>query len=649
MDNISSVANITENNPITSRESLPEKQSFVSNDIKNNENIINADYDTILVSMFDDSSINAEKSPFMTYPDDQQIFTEKTVYTDIAKTIQLYRNGDINDQMIRLLGIIIDHKYISSRQIWQMYLFKYGLYIKRDSLNKILNRMLARNLIVRFKICSSVGEYNSYIYCPEYNGIRLYSTITSENRNWRKTDSIQKSYIIKRSLANNQLLIAFLKHYVFEYKIQPRIEWRTQTGKEMAIVPSLQIIFKTGNKTNDVVLLVEVIRTYSGWKENFSEKLIRYGQYLKSIEDTQELRKYYIVVCVESIEHEKELVEYYYEIKHMQKISEIQTIKLYYIHDLALLDKCSDEEITNRLKCLEYSYDNKSWNKESLEEDFQKKDWHNIDFKVEKIESSGVSNPTMKFIPEDFDKEEISIRICRIMEMVNLSFPVAITKLSIPLRVNGVDYNNLGYRKLKNLFVDLSDYFMLTFSSSMETMVDVTEKLDSLIKAHGIFENVNEDIELYHSKTTQNDTSEQQNCSRSCDSILLDYFREGILSKRNWKRVLSNDIYCFKNWEYCVSLLTKMTSIYDINSNGWLNILSYSYALNKNDNKLLFNLNNDIMCYDTGLCSQHNLPIYMLSKLNYKKNPKWLLWGFATTQSKKFGYILKNEFCINDY
>lgn len=32
--------------------------------------------------------------------------------------------------------------------------------------------------------------------------------------------------------------------------------------------------------------MVEVLRMYQGWKEEYQEKLIRYENYLKSVEDT---------------------------------------------------------------------------------------------------------------------------------------------------------------------------------------------------------------------------------------------------------------------------------------------------------------------------------------------------------------------------
>lgn len=58
----------------------------------------------------------------------------------------------------------------------------------------------------------------------------------------------------------------------------------------MAVKPALQMKFDIQDSMDSIVFLVEVIRTYDGWEEDYIKKLIRYGQYLKSVEDTQSLK-----------------------------------------------------------------------------------------------------------------------------------------------------------------------------------------------------------------------------------------------------------------------------------------------------------------------------------------------------------------------
>ena len=165
--------------------------------------------DEILKNVFSDKMIKAIESPFRTFFDDKQEFEGNIPFVELRRVIQQYQNREITERMLKLLDIIIQHRNITSRQIWQMYLLKYGKYIKRNHLTKTLNHMVEKGLITQFKIVSSVGKSNYFVYSPEYNGIRLYSALESESINWKKTDMIQKPYNIKRCLAANQSLIAF--------------------------------------------------------------------------------------------------------------------------------------------------------------------------------------------------------------------------------------------------------------------------------------------------------------------------------------------------------------------------------------------------------------------------------------------------------
>ena len=146
------------------------------------------------------------------------------------------------------------------------------------------------------------GNAKYHCYCVDYNGARLYSALYGKKFSWKKTDVIQPVYIMKKSFAKNQFLIAFLKHYDFKYELQPRLVWNEKSTTK-TVIPTLQMTFQTSDKIGKTILMVEVLRMYQGWKEEYQEKLIRYENYLKSLEDTQKLNKYYLIVCAESEDH----------------------------------------------------------------------------------------------------------------------------------------------------------------------------------------------------------------------------------------------------------------------------------------------------------------------------------------------------------
>lgn len=608
------------------------------------EGNVGEDKKEILSLMFDDTFIKAETSPFKTYPDDKQEFIGRIKYVDLGKVIQQYRNGEIDERMLHILDIVVHHGYINTRQIWQMYLLKFRSYIKRINLKKLLNRMAEKGLVVEFVIDSSIGNTNYHIYCADYNGVRLYTALTSESVNWKRTDILQKSYIIKRSLAKNQFLIAYLKYYDVEYKLQPKLMWNDEKGHETAVVPAMQLTFMLKEQLDSIVFLVEVIRTYKGWEEDYSKKLIRYGQYMKSVEDTQALRKYYIIVCAETPEQVKEAAQLFYELQHIKKIAELRNIKLFYTYDLELLDTHFEKSLLDNLRSLEYSYEKKAWGECRLDFDFQKRDWHSIEFEIEKVQVEEKSNVIEEFCGEELlaDKRKLSVQIYKIVEMQGWKFPQSITRLAIPLKMLGVDYKAMGYKRLKELFEDISKFYTIYHTSPTEMMVDCTEELKSSLK-NTDSEKKNENQEIEYDYEDSISGIETKN-NRGKKDIVIDYFANGILNNREWRKSLLNDIYCFRNLEKSVALLTKMTHVYDLNQDGWLNILAFSYCRAKSEKRVKQNLSGTYICFNTGLLTFNNEKIYLLAKKNYREKPEWILEGLSTVNSKVLGKILKKEF-----
>lgn len=169
----------------TAEEDIAEEECAFAED--NSEEVISLEEkEEILTNVFSDRMIKATESPFRTFSDDKQEFEGNVPFVELRRVIQQYQNGEITERMLKLLDIIIQHRNITSRQIWQMYLLKYGKYIKRNHLTKTLHHMVEKGLITQFKIVSSVGKSNYFVYSPEYNGIRLYSALESENINWKK-------------------------------------------------------------------------------------------------------------------------------------------------------------------------------------------------------------------------------------------------------------------------------------------------------------------------------------------------------------------------------------------------------------------------------------------------------------------------------
>ena len=115
--------------------------------------------------------------------------------------------------------------------------------------------MSEQGLIAVYETESAKGNAKYHCYCVDYNGARLYSALYGKKFSWKKTDVIQPVYIMKKSFAKNQFLIAFLKHYDFKYELQPRLVWNEKSTIK-TVIPTLQMTFQTSDKIGKTILPV---------------------------------------------------------------------------------------------------------------------------------------------------------------------------------------------------------------------------------------------------------------------------------------------------------------------------------------------------------------------------------------------------------
>lgn len=598
------------NRNILDMEVVCEKFSADVEDYANVEN-----HDEILEQVFDDSYIKAQKSPFQIYPDDRRKDLPENIIPDFKRVVQEYRSGVIDIRMMNILEIIINHRYITTRQIWQLYLLLFKKYIKYQHLNKLLKRMSEQGLIAIYETESAIGNAKYHFYCVDYNGARLYSSQHKQS-SWQKTDVILPIEIMKKSLAKNQFLIACLKHYDFQYELQPRLKW-CENNQAKTIVPTIQMTFNKENKDGNIVLMVEVLRNSQRWKEEYQEKLVRYGQYLKSKEDTQELNRYYLIVCAESNEQILSAINVRYDLENKLLDSYTCKINIFYTHDLNLLDHHIEKSIFNDLKGFEYSYENNAWMQTEFPEIFQEHDWHDILFTMEKIPTTEKNTEQIEEKPDN-KKWEYALKIYQLVKEQGMQFPVEAVKLAPLLKTNNLNYMEFGYKNLKETFTDLSEFYKISYPTPTEMLIDCIQKPAEIISKEADFEY----------------------------NAIIDYFTFGFVDRKKWTMEFENNIFWYNKRDITATFLNKMTKNYDLSIQGWLDIIAFSYYRAKSQNRIWKSTSTDIsrICFDTHLLTFEGEQIFLLAKKNYRANPEWVLEGLSTVHSKSLGQILKTEF-----
>ena len=126
--------------------------------------------------MVEDNAIKAPKSPFAMRENEIKVFDGKDGYASINQVVFKIDKGYINELHFQILEIINDFEFITSRQIYQMLLYK-GIDIKsQDKLNKKLEDMIKSKIITRYYFSSDEGKGIYRVYCLDKVGKYLLNT-----------------------------------------------------------------------------------------------------------------------------------------------------------------------------------------------------------------------------------------------------------------------------------------------------------------------------------------------------------------------------------------------------------------------------------------------------------------------------------------
>ena len=236
--------------------------------------------------------------------------------------------GQITDVHFAILELVNEFEFITSRQLFQMLSIK-GYDLKsQDKLNTRLESLVKCKILTRYYFNSDEGKGIYRIYCLEKMGKYLLDTREVECK-WQPSDNTKPVAMIKKRLAGNQILIAYLKKVkIFDsYTIKPGLQAKT-LGKTFRASGGGVKLTKN-NKS--IQFIFEVIRREDSWQTKLIDKMKLYKDFYENFVTMDSGFKtvpQLIIVC----EDEKHMAETFKEIV-TNNIS-IDKIKLYYTTDL---------------------------------------------------------------------------------------------------------------------------------------------------------------------------------------------------------------------------------------------------------------------------------------------------------------------------
>ena len=161
--------------------------------------------------MVQDDQIKAQVSPFAIRKGEIKVFDGKDGYVSMNQVIHKINVGHITDIHFAILYLVNEFEFITSRQLMQMLEIK-GYDIKsQDKLNNKLEALVKCKVLTRYYFNSDEGKGIYRIYCLEKMGKYLLDTRDDVECKWQQSDNTKPVAMIKKRLAGNQVLIAYLK------------------------------------------------------------------------------------------------------------------------------------------------------------------------------------------------------------------------------------------------------------------------------------------------------------------------------------------------------------------------------------------------------------------------------------------------------
>jgi len=270
-------------------------------------------------------------SPFAMREGEIKIFDGKDGYVSMNQIMQKINWGTINDVHFKILELINEFEFLTSREIFQLLQIA-GIEIKdQTKVNKKLEQLIKNKIITRYYFKSPTGESDYRVYCLEKMGKYILNSREIIS-NWRPTDVAKPIEMIKKKLAGNQLVIAYIQKVktMKEYKLKPEVLAKEASKK---FKPTVAIKFEYENKIFNFVY--EAVRREEGWKESLVKRMKLWQDFYKNFakgDSGFETIPQLVFIC----EDKKHMAETFKEIV-MNRV-DIPKMKLYFTTDLAQIE-----------------------------------------------------------------------------------------------------------------------------------------------------------------------------------------------------------------------------------------------------------------------------------------------------------------------
>ena len=294
--------------------------------------------------MVEDNEIKAQVSPFAIREGEIKVFDGKDGYVSMSQIVHKIDIGHINDIHFAIMELVNEFEFITSRQIFQLLEWKGIEVASQDKLNNKLDQLVKSKILTRYYFSSQDSKGIYRIYCLEKMGKYLLNSRGIECK-WQPTDNTKPVPMIKKRLAGNQTIIAYLRKVkAFDsYTAKPAINAK-MSGKVFKVAGGGVKLTKNGKSLQ---FLFEVVRREENWEKKLTDKMRLYQDFYQNFVQGDSgfmNMPQLIFIC----EDDKHMAETFRAIV----INEVQIpeIKLYFSTDLRQNNETLDKTLIEFVK-----------------------------------------------------------------------------------------------------------------------------------------------------------------------------------------------------------------------------------------------------------------------------------------------------------
>ena len=298
--------------------------------------------------MINDKEVKTVVSPFAVRENEVKVFDGKEGFASINQVVFKMDMGYINELHIKALEVVNEFTFVTSRQVTQILNKRKKLEEiepekRQDKVAKLLEDLTKSKVLARYYFESGTGKSSFRVY-----GMDKLGTYILKQRNitttWQPTDNIKAAYELKRKLAGNQLVIAYMEKVGAFKEVEANFLLYSKKFNVKFKPTGGLVRLKDG--ANELELVVEVVRRNEDWQNMFATKVQLYADFIENFakNDAGFSEVPQLLFVGEDVQH---LAEMFRIIKQITNV--VADKDMYFTTDLKQLE----EQLTNTINVFE--------------------------------------------------------------------------------------------------------------------------------------------------------------------------------------------------------------------------------------------------------------------------------------------------------